>query len=230
MALSLGVGMASPPGTASDSAALAILSTSKQASGGAAWDRIAGWHERGVHGDVSYETELDFQRYGTVFKNTRQGETKIRGYNGRVAWDEDANGHVSISTDPARLAEARQSAYGSTYAWFLADRFPARFEYLGVAADKSATYDAIRISPVGATPMDIWIDRASHLVTKLIDRSGSTSVTVTLSDFRDVGGVKINFGLLVSDGDPSHTEVGRVEDVSFTPPTVSADFDPPGQR
>ncbi|MHB8285893.1 MAG: hypothetical protein ACYDD1_14620 [Caulobacteraceae bacterium] len=230
IALTPYIALATPPAPPFDSAALAILATAKQASGGAAWDKITGWHEHGVHDDVAYETELNFHNYGTIFKNTRRGKTKTRGYNGRVAWDQGTDGRVTISSDPMRLAEARQSAYGSTYAWFFPQRFPASFKYLGAISRGTTSFDVIRIFPPGATPMEIWIDRTSHLVTKLIDRSGPTPVTASMSDFRNIGGLEINFNVTVEDGDPKHTQVAHVRDVSFTPATASKDFDPPGMK
>jgi hypothetical protein len=206
--------------------ALAVIAAAKAAMGGAAWDRIAGWHERGRHGAVSYETWLDFRRYGARYASTRDGVTRVNGFNGRVVWDQASDGKVTISRDAGRLAEARQSAYASSFAFFLTRRFQAGFEYLGGQAEAGASFDVVRVTPEGATPIEVWVDRSTHLLNRFVDRSGAKPVTVRASDYRPVGAIRQPFRLDISDGDPAHDETGFVDSVVLEP-VARGLFDPP---
>jgi hypothetical protein len=205
---------------------LTVLAEAKAATGGAAWDRISGWHERGRHGATTYETFLDFRRYGARFASTRGGSTRVHGFNGSVVWDLSPDGKVVMNRDPPHLAEARQSAYGSTFAFFFPRRFPARFEYLGAQADAAASFDVVRVTPRGSTPMEVWVDRSTHLIARFVDRTGPTPVTANLSDYRQVGDIRQPFRIDVGDGDPTHSEKGQVESVVLES-VARNKFDPP---
>ena len=149
------------PAKAADPA-MEILAQAKAAMGGTAWDHISGWHERGRHGDAAYDTLLDFHRWGSRFANYHAGTTRVRGFNGTTVWDQDASGKVSVSHDPVRLADARQSAYGSIFGFFFPRRFHAIFKYLGAKTEDGASFDVVSITPESTLPMEVWIDRSTH--------------------------------------------------------------------
>ena len=203
-----------------------VLTQAKVAMGGTAWDHISGWHERGRHGDAAYDTLLDFHHWGSRFANNRGGITRVRGFNGTTVWDQDASGKVSASHDSARLADARQSAYGSIFGFFFPERFRANFKYLGTKTEDGVSFDVINIIPESTVPMEVWIDRSTHYVARFVDRSGPKPVTAFLSDYRPLGGVLEPSKIEVSDGDPGHASVGRVDDVTLEAVKRSA-FDPP---
>jgi hypothetical protein len=206
--------------------ALAVLASAKAATGGTAWDRITGWHERGRHGGSAYDTLLDFRRYGARFANTRDGATHVRGFNGTVVWVLGPDGKVSTSRDPARLADMRQSAYFSTFAFFLPARFPAQFDYLGVQTDDGASFDVVKVSPLGAAPIAVWVERSTHVPARFVDRSPPKPMVGRLSDYRTVGGVREPFRIDLSDGDPAHSQTVEVDSVVLQP-VGSGAFDPP---
>ena len=86
--------------------AMMVLSAAKAATGGAAWDRIRGWHERGRHGDVAYDTLLDFRSYRGRYASTRDGKTRVHGFNGWLVWDVAPDGKLTLRRDPAAVADA----------------------------------------------------------------------------------------------------------------------------
>jgi len=222
--------LATPAGAATSShQAAEILAAVKTASGGAAWDKVTGWHENGIHGTVAYVTLLDYQRYGSLFQETRDGQTYLRGFNGAIAWDEGPDGKVVVNSEPARLADARTTAYVSINGFFFPDRFPARFDYLGAATKGKHHYDIVRITPEGANPFELWVDRATHLIAKLVDRTGRRPVVATISGYEEVDGLKLGSGFTVSDGIPAHFQavhIGRYE----LAPVSRAAFDPPANK
>jgi hypothetical protein len=202
-----------------------ILAEAKAAVGGAAWDKITGWHETGEHDGIAYETELDLQRYGMVSWSTRDGKTSVAGYDGRTAWRIGPDGTVDASQDPARLADARQSAYASAYLFFMPDRFPATFSYVGERDNAGRHFDVVDIQPQDSKPMEIWVDRDSHLITRLVDPTASPPLSAEASDFRDVGGgVVVPFQLVVTDG--VHTQTAHVTAITLGP-LPRSDFAPP---
>ena len=203
-----------------------VLAQAKVAMGGTAWDHISGWHERGRHGDAAYDTLLDFHRWGSRFANNHAGTTRVHGFNGTTVWDQDANGKVSVSHDPARLADARQSAYGSMFGFFFPERFHANFRYLGIKTEDGASFDVLSIIPENTVPMEVWINRSTYYVARFVDRSGPKPVTAFLSEYRPLGGVLEPSKIEVSDGDPEHASVGRVNDVTLEAVNRNA-FDPP---
>ena len=219
--------LALPAGAAASSQkALAILAEIKAASGGDAWDKVTGWHETGVHGTTAYETWLDYQHYGSLFKQTRDDHIRLRGFNGTIAWDRGPDGRVVVSTEKSRLAEARTTAYASINGFLFPDRFPARFDYLRAASEGDRQYDVLRITPESANAFELWVDRATHLVAKLIDRTGERPVVATITGYEEVDGLKLGSGFTVSDGIPAHAETARIGRYEVTSLARSV-FDPP---
>jgi hypothetical protein len=214
------------PAAAAPDAAAAVIAAAKAAAGGSAWDRLGGWDETGVHGGASYETKVDPHSYGLVTTTIRNGATIAGGYNGVVAWSTDPDGKTQIFSDPGQLADARGTAYGGVFAFFLADRFPAQFSYLGEKRVDGGDFDVVGIQPTAAKPLEVWVDRATHLVDRFVDRSGSVTLTVRMSDFRTVDGVKVPFRQVMSAGDPASDQELQVTSIK-TAPIPRAAFDPP---
>ena len=204
----------------------AVIAAAKAASGGSAWDRLAGWDETGTHGGAAYETKLDPHGYGMVSTTVRNGASMSGGYNGVVAWNTDPDGKTEVSRDAAEIADARQSAYESVYAFFLRDRFPAQVSYLGERRADGGDFDVVHIQPEGSKPIDVWVDRTTHLIDRIVDNSGPAPLTVRMSDFRTVDGVKIPFHQVMSAGDPASDQTLDVTSIK-TAPIPRAAFDPP---
>jgi hypothetical protein len=221
----LAVALAGCAQAAPDTAA-SVLAAAKAAAGGSAWDRLGGWDEVGVHGGANYETKLDPHSYGIVSTTIRNGASMSGGYNGVVAWSTDPDGKTETITDPAQIADARQTAYESIYAFFLSDRFPAKFSYLGEKRADGGDFDVLRAEPTGSKPVEIWLDRATHLVDRFVDTSGPVALTVRMSDFRIVDGVKAPFHQVMSAGDPASDQQLQVTSIK-TAPIPRAAFDPP---
>jgi len=215
--------LAGPARAADDPAArgAALLAQAKAASGGAAWDRLGGWHESGaaIVGDAqgSYDTWCDLHRMGMTNHHVLGGAAQTRGFDGAVVWVVEGVGPVRASQAPQALATARQGAYVSAWGFFFPDRFPARRIYVGSATADGAEFDIIQATPEGGLPMELWIDRRTHLVTRMVDRSGPRTAVAVLSDFRMVSGVLTPFLVAESDGDPKHTLELHIASVDFSP-------------
>jgi hypothetical protein len=207
---------------------LAILRAAKTAAGGRALDRAEGSYEEGRHGDTIYRTWLNFKRYGMKSESIRNGVHRTIGFNGQVQWNVGPDGKVSTKSDDAALREAIVTAYVSNNGYFYPDRFPAEFHFLRVARADGRAFDVIEVEPKGGRAVQLWIDRRSHLVSRLVDEKGSPPVSVEISDYRRVGGALIAFRGTVRTLDGKVVDKLRVGSVTFKS-LPSTTFDPPAE-
>jgi len=200
-------------------AALAVLAQARAASGGAGWNLLRGWHETGQDGGLRYEAWLDPVRYGMRVETHEPAGLHIHGFNGGGDWQIYPDGRVTGVDDRPTVAAARTEAFFRVHAYFYTGRFDAKAEALGVRRGPAgAAFDVLRIQPVGGRPRELWFDRRTHLLARMVDRTGPRPMTVSYSDYRKVGPVRVPFRIRSEDGDPAHAERERViEALSFTP-------------
>jgi hypothetical protein len=224
--------LAGPAPAADDPAArgAALLAQAKAASGGAAWDALGGWHESGTAivgaAQGSYDTWCGLHRMGMTNHHVLAGVGQTRGFDGTTVWVRDDGGPARTTQTPQALATARQGAYVSAWGFFFPERFPAERLYIGAATVDGADFDIVQATPGEGLPMELWIDRKSHLVTRMVDRSGPRTAVAVLSDFRTVQGVLTPFLVAESDGDPKHTLELHIGAIDFSP-VDPARFAPP---
>jgi hypothetical protein len=222
-----GQGSAAPDPTAE---ADAILAHAKAASGGGAWDRLQGWHERGVivrrDGQVDYEAWIDMRDLAIVNTRTADGATVVHGSDGRASWIIDPAGGVRFDTTSNGLAASRRNAYFSIFGYFFPKRFAAQRVYVGPQVSGGVTYDVVRVTPADGSPMELWIDRATHRIGALVDPDKAHPMIALLSDYRPVGGVMVPFTVATSFGGPRAAIVQHIGAYDFGPPDPSR-FTPP---
>ncbi len=210
------------------SRAEAILAASKLASGGAAWDVPEGCFEQGTHADgaITYKTWFNLRRYGMRVESERGGSKRVMGFNGVASWMLDPSGKVVLRGDADSLREAVNTAYLSNNSFFFPERFPADFKYLREAVEGAATFDVIEVTPRGGRPMELWFDRSSHLLARVVDTLGKPPMTVTAGDYRRIDNMAVAFALDVSGPDGKVADRGRVTSISCGPIDETL-FDPP---
>jgi hypothetical protein len=206
--------------------AAAIIQAAKAASGGAAWDGLAGFAERGTHGGTSYRTWLSYTGLGMRMESGDGEAMRVHGFNGRIDWQARGGGAPRLSEDPAAIREAVTTAYLSNNGFFFPGRFPASLRWLREENLADRHFDAIEISPQGGRPFEMWFDRATHLPARLVDRSGTPPVIVDVSDYRPVGPVLAAFSVTVRTRDGTVVDEGRIESIE-NGPVDPALFEPP---
>lgn len=208
----------------------AILAQAKAATGGAAWDRLQGWHERGVvqrsDGQVAYEAWIDLRGLSMVSSRTVDGSTVIRGYNGKTTWVIDPAGGVRLDQSAAQLMGGRMSAYFSAYGFFFPNRFPAQRAYVGPQSSGGVIYDVVRVTPAGGQPMDLWVNRASHRIGAMVDPDKTRPMIALLTDYRPAGGILAPYTVETSFGAPRAARIQRISAFDFNPLDPSR-FTPP---
>ncbi len=200
-------------------AAQRVLSQARAASGGAAWNRLRGWRETGVQGASAYERWVDPVRYGDRVEITGPGGKAVRGFNGAAEWTISPEGAVAGLADSQTLARARTEAFIAAAGYFFPMRFAADGEHLGQRQAEGRTYEVVRVRPLGGLPRELWFDRRSRLLARIVDRGGPRLVTVELSDYRRAGPVLAPFTALTSvEGDPARRVERRLQRITVEAP------------
>jgi len=191
-----------------------IIADARAACGGPAWDRVAGWHERGrvtIPGhEGAYEAWSAMTSLAMALRTEPVGAPASHaGTDGALSWRVLPDGRVDTGrpTGPAQL-HARD-AYLSNFAYFLPDRFPAAV----VAGDPrtigATVYDVVTVRPAGVEEFDLWIDRASHRVARIV----VGNQVAELRGYRTVSGVCAPTVTVQTDGNPAHTTTLTVDGV-----------------
>lgn len=185
------------------SRAEAVMAAFKLASGGSAWDLPEGCFEQGTHADgaITYKTWFNLRGYGMRVESGRAGSKRVMGFNGEASWMIDPAGKVALRNDAESLKEATNTAFLSNNASFFPERFPAAFKYLREAVDGATTFHVLEVTPGGGRPMELWFDRATHLLARVVDSHGTPPMTVTAGDYRRIDDMAVAFALDVSGPD-----------------------------
>lgn len=230
VALVVATGLASASAARAPTAAT-VIAAAKLATGGTAWDGPQGCFEQGTHGDggVSYQTRFSLRDYGMRIDSERAGNKRAMGFNGKARWQTAADGKVDVRSDPASIAEGIVTNYLSINGFFFPDRFPAQFRYLRATKAAGRQFDVVEITPVGGRSLEVWFDRATHLIQRVIDTHGSPAVRVEASDYRRRDGLMVAYKLEVFGPDGAIADVGAV--TSFRCGAMDSDiFEPPAGR
>ena len=181
-----------------------ILSANKAASGGSAWDDKVTlsadyiYFGQGLTGTTHSLTDL---KNGRTESNYSIGPaTGANGFDGTNAWEKDTSGTITLQQGGDALVLAVNNAYRSSGKWWRADRGGASIVDDGEKTIAGATYDVLTVTPKGGKPFDIWIGSNSHLLSKIIEKQGSQTVTTTLSGYGAVDGVMLPYRIAIDAG------------------------------
>ena len=86
---------------------------------------------------------------------------------------------------------ARIGCSGWQYRHWRGDFYPADLPLSRWLEHYASVFDVVEVKPYGGKARELWFDRRSHLLGRIVDRSGPRPVTVSLSDYRRVGPVQV---------------------------------------
>jgi hypothetical protein len=196
-----------------------VLAAARAASGGSGWNLLRGWHETGHEGAQHYEAWFDTLRYGMrIETRDAAGAVSAQGFNGQGFWRISPAGQSSGVDDRAEVAQARTAAFLGASGFFYTGRFDAHGELAGVRQAHGRAFDVVRVQPWDGAPCELWFDRASHLLARIVSRSGAQAVTTELSDYRKVGPIRVAFHVTVQGPGPAVTQDRRLDAVVFSVP------------
>jgi Aspartyl protease/PDZ domain len=199
-----------------------ILDANKAASGGKAWDDKAtlntesDYSGQGLTGMTTYQADL---KHGWFANNYTIGPASgANGFDGTHAWMKDPSGTVTIQEGGDSRQLMVNEAYRNANLWWRADRGGATVTSDGQKTDDGATYDVIAVVPKDGKPFHAWFDAKTHLLSRVIEKQGSQTITSTLSDYRATDGVKLAGKLVIDDGEgPKYFQTLTLTSAKFTP-------------
>ncbi|HTO77605.1 MAG TPA: hypothetical protein VMQ61_16140 [Thermoanaerobaculia bacterium] len=187
-----------------------LMGQLKAASGGAALDVPAGFHEKGdvvlegVRG--TYEGWGDLHALRSAGTHTLGGRTSTSGFDGQKAWSVGPDGAAQTDTSPQGLASARRSTYLTISGFFYPDRFPARFESRGRKEAEGTMYDVVTVTPADSLPTDLWLDVRTHRLQRIDGVEGTTKFAGMVRRFEVVDGIWCPFALSQTEGNRHMTQ------------------------
>lgn len=200
-------------------AAEAVLTRAFAATGGKGWYILRGWRETGRQGGRDYEAWIDPLRYGLRSEVREPAGLRIDGFNGQAVWQVAPDGAITAVNDHPTLAKARTEAFFAAHGFFFRGRFDGRGEHIGVRQHGGRAYDVLRVQPGGGEPRELWFDQKSHLLRRIVDRTGRRAEALQVSDYRKVGPVLIPFRITpegAAQGEPDSLARER-ESIVFAP-------------
>lgn len=209
----------------------AILAKVKQATGGAAWDRITSTHAK-----VVLETG-GMKGTAEGWEDVRTGRAVSRfalgpisggnGFDGQTVWSQDTSKQIRIEGGGEAREAAANDAYRSALAYFYPERWAAQLEYGGEKAEDDRRFLVVRATPKGGRPFDIWIDAQTNLIDRTVEKAAIETRTVFFSDYREVQGVRVPFAQRSTNGEEKYDQRTSVESIEFNVKIDSEQFAPP---
>lgn len=212
----------------------ALIVAAKEASGGAAWNKIGGLHQQGsvVAGGLEgrFEQWVDLKGLRAWSTYDLGPTSGTEGWDGHRQWSVDSSKDVRIETSEQSIASAVQNAYRNAYGFFFSGRYPVVFGYEGVRIADGIAYDVVKVSPKGTEPFDLWIDRKTHLIAREVQTSGDQPQAFIFSDWRTVGPILLPFQTIVRTADsPKFDRVSRATIIETSGEVPRGRFAPPSQ-
>lgn len=205
-----------------------ILAKVKAASGGAAWDAIRTARTKltlsvgGLTGTVEALDNVTLGRYVDRFKIGPMSGAE--GFDGTVAWSQDASGQSRAEEGGDGRLRAANESYRRAYGFWHPERWPAQIEDAGTQEEDGRKFLVVRITPKGGRPFDLWIDAATMLIDRTVEKMALDTRTTFVTDYRTVGGVKIAFAARSTNGDTRYDQRATIDTVDFNEPVEDAAF------
>ena len=211
--------------------AQSVLAAAKAASGGAAWDALRSQHSKVAirAGDVTGVAERwsEVLTGRSLIAYTVGPVTGAAGFDGRLAWSQDAAGQSTVEASDSARELAVNAAYRDRLAFWYPERAPARIAYKERAGADGAEFDVIRITPEGGRPFELWVNTETRLIERLVEREAQETRTEIYMDVRELSGVKIPFRVRASRSDGRRDELIVVESMAFNEPLTGISFAQP---
>jgi len=115
------------------------------------------------------------------------------GWDGRVAWNQDYAGLVTIDGGMAGRLQANNQAYLDGLRYLRPDAGGATVIYAGRRTANGNAYDVLAVTPPNGTEIQLWIDPQTHLIARETTTVGAVTSATTLSNYRRVDGITYPF-------------------------------------
>jgi hypothetical protein len=180
----------------------AAISSVKQAMGGARWDDVRTLHAQGrveigeLQGD--FEAWLDLRRlcsYSDLrFSHPAIGDVRsTSGWNGSVSWSADQTGDVCVAGSLGARHAAASNAYLEAFAYLLNNTPPVSVKVKADATVNRRRFHVLLITPPEASPFELWTDKATSRIARIVPLTGVDRDVMSYGDFRLLDGLVLPF-------------------------------------
>ena len=205
-----------------------LLARAKEAAGGKAWNSVRTLHSTirmevgGLKGRSESWTDLPGGRFADRYQ--LGPASGANGFDGRTAWEQDASGQVRSRDSAAEREETVDESYRRSYAYWFPERREATFEYAREESEEGRRFHLLRIVPKGGRPFELWIDAATFLFDRVVEKTATQTRTDFLSDYRDVDGLRVPFAFRSTTGNARYDQTGSVEKIDVNSEVADAAF------
>ena len=208
-----------------------VLARARAATGGAACDRVRTLRLVGTIsiGGLSGPTRhvVDVERGRSTRAFTLGPASYATGFDGTRAWRRDPNGDVTLQDADAGLRAGVTQAWLDARAWCAPTHGAARLESLGVREVDGQAFDAVQALPMGGEAVQLWFDRATHLLSRVVQVVLGRETITRLDDHRAVDGVQLPLRISTGNGDPRFDRVVVADRIDVNEPVAEREFDVP---
>jgi hypothetical protein len=205
-----------------------ILARAKTAVGGPACDAVRSIQLKGkisVGGLTGAAESFHDVLTGRFVEHYQLGPASgAEGFDGNITWSQDASGQARIEEGGDARLGAIDEAYRVALAYWYPQRWPAQIENTGEREENGRRFFTLRITPKGGRPFDLWIDAATNLMDRTVEKAAIETRTTFMSDYRTVGGVKMPFASRSTNGDPHYDQSAIIETAVLNMPVEDAAF------
>jgi hypothetical protein len=209
----------------------AVLAKVKEATGGAAWDRITSTHAK-----VVLETG-GFKGSAEAWEDVRTGRavstyalgpmSGANGFDGTTVWSQDSSKQVRIEEGGEAREAAANDAYRSAMGYFFPERWPADLAFSGEKTEGARRFLVVRATPKGGRPYDIWIEADGNRIDHIVEKASIETRTTYYSDFHEVDGVRVPFSQRSTNGEEKYDQRTEITSIEFNVPLADELFAPP---
>lgn len=199
-----------------------ILAKAKEASGGAAWDGVSSFHTKanikvgGLAGPVESWEDVIAGRYFSTFE--LGAFTGAQGFDGKTIWSQDSSKQARADEGGDAREGAMNDAYRRSMAYWFPQRWEGQIEEPVEKQQDGRKFYVIKITPQGGRPFEIWVDAASYLIDRTVEKTALETRTTYFSDYREISGVKIPFFSRSTNGEERYDQLITVEKVELNVP------------
>ncbi|MGA7292198.1 MAG: aspartyl protease family protein [Terriglobales bacterium] len=198
-----------------------LLASVKAATGGDAWNNIRSLRIRGKEiagGMTRSREEWDDVRTGRYVVHAQSVfGTQGAGFDGVSPWIQIYGGLSYTFGDEDAQLGATNAAYQVSLAYWFPERRPATMQDDGIQQEEGRTFEVVTITPEGGRPFSFWVDRATHLIDRVVEQEAEKVSVTRYSDYRKVEGVKFPFTIRRGRLDSDDWDVETVESVTVNP-------------
>ncbi len=151
------------------------------------------------------------------------------GYDGHKAWERETSGTVTDQAGGDVIPLAITEAFLDRNLWWRPDGGGAEIVSMGTKSENKKTYNVLKVTPRGGTPVEAWFDTKTHLLARTIERNSTVILTTDFSDYRPVEGAMIAHKQVIDDG--SHNlQTMTLARAAFSPALPASAFSKPAEH